>query len=127
HGCKPANENSNGTAKADSSSTASPGQEVTVDIKTWDEAIELVKGHHGKVVVVDVWATYCPPCVEEFPHLVKLQKEHGDQVAAISISAEYDGAHGTTAETHQDKVLAFLKKHDASFQNVLLSDSTESL
>jgi thiol-disulfide isomerase/thioredoxin len=33
----------------------------------------------GKVVVLDFWATYCPPCLEEAPHLDALQKRFGAQ------------------------------------------------
>lgn len=33
--------------------------------------------HAGKVVVLDFWATYCPPCVAEAPHLVALQRKYG--------------------------------------------------
>ena len=33
----------------------------------------------GQVVVLDFWATYCPPCLEEVPHLDALQKRFGAQ------------------------------------------------
>lgn len=33
----------------------------------------------GQVVVLDFYATYCPPCLEEIPHLIKLQRQHGPQ------------------------------------------------
>lgn len=33
--------------------------------------------HAGKVVVLDFWATYCPPCIAEAPHLVALQRKYG--------------------------------------------------
>ncbi|MCA1620298.1 MAG: TlpA family protein disulfide reductase [Acidobacteria bacterium] len=33
----------------------------------------------GQVVVLDFWATYCPPCREEIPHLVRLQRQFGPQ------------------------------------------------
>lgn len=33
----------------------------------------------GQVVVLDFWATYCPPCLEEAPHLDSLQKQYGSQ------------------------------------------------
>ncbi|HYH84343.1 MAG TPA: TlpA family protein disulfide reductase [Pyrinomonadaceae bacterium] len=33
----------------------------------------------GQVVILDFWATYCPPCREEIPHLVRLQQQFGPQ------------------------------------------------
>lgn len=33
--------------------------------------------YSGQVLVLDFWATYCPPCLEEAPHLVQLQKRYG--------------------------------------------------
>jgi thiol-disulfide isomerase/thioredoxin len=35
-----------------------------------------VQALHGKVVLLDFWATFCPPCVEEMPVLVKLVHEY---------------------------------------------------
>jgi len=33
----------------------------------------------GKVVILDFWATYCPPCIEEIPHLKELQAKYGPE------------------------------------------------
>jgi thiol-disulfide isomerase/thioredoxin len=45
----------------------------------------------GKVVVLDFWATYCPPCLEEIPHLVALQKQHKDlQIVGLHVGGEED-------------------------------------
>ena len=43
-----------------------------------DERVKL-SDYQGKVVVLDFWATYCPPCREEAPHLDALQKKFADK------------------------------------------------
>ncbi len=42
----------------------------------------------GKRVVLDFWATWCPPCKEEMPHFIQLKHEYGDQIAIVGISHE---------------------------------------
>jgi len=45
----------------------------------------------GKVVVVNIWATWCAPCVVEMPTLAKLQAHYADQpvvVVAVSLDGE---------------------------------------
>lgn len=46
----------------------------------------------GKVVVLDFWATYCPPCLEEIPHLNDLQTKYGEnlKVVGLHIGGEED-------------------------------------
>jgi cytochrome c biogenesis protein CcmG, thiol:disulfide interchange protein DsbE len=49
----------------------------------------------GQVVVLDFYATYCPPCLEEVPHLVKLQRRYGPQgfkVVGLNVGGEEDQA-----------------------------------
>ncbi|HET6566790.1 MAG TPA: TlpA disulfide reductase family protein [Rhodothermales bacterium] len=46
----------------------------------------------GKVVVVNFWATWCPPCREEIPDFIKLQKEFKDSgVVFVGVSEDEDG------------------------------------
>jgi thiol-disulfide isomerase/thioredoxin len=93
----------------------------------WEGVQELVAQKQGSIVVVDIWATYCPPCVAEFPNLVKLHGKYGERVACISVSADFDGLDDKPAEAHREKVLAFLTKHGARFDNVLLATDAEAL
>ena len=39
--------------------------------------LKKLKDFQGKVVILDFWATYCPPCIEEIPHLKELQAKYG--------------------------------------------------
>ncbi len=44
--------------------------------------------HKDKVVVVEFWATWCPPCRASIPHVNALYKKHQDKVVVIGISGE---------------------------------------
>jgi thiol-disulfide isomerase/thioredoxin len=44
----------------------------------------------GKVVLVNFWATWCPPCREEIPELLELKKEFKDQFEIVGISEDDD-------------------------------------
>ncbi|MBB2151379.1 TlpA family protein disulfide reductase [Pedobacter gandavensis] len=45
----------------------------------------------GKVVIVDVWATWCAPCKQQIPYLKKMEEEFkGKDVAFISVTVDYE-------------------------------------
>ena len=56
---------------------------------------------HGKIVVLNFWATWCPPCVQEMPSLVQLQKKLSDRgitVLAVSVDADESAYHRFIAD-----------------------------
>jgi thiol-disulfide isomerase/thioredoxin len=67
-----------------------------------------VARHRGKVVVLDCWSTSCPPCVKEFPELVRLADAHPDDVVCLSLALDYDGI-GTPEEV-VPRVRGFLER-----------------
>jgi len=44
----------------------------------------------GKVVLINFWATWCPPCREEIPELLELKKEYKDRLEIVGISEDDD-------------------------------------
>jgi cytochrome c biogenesis protein CcmG, thiol:disulfide interchange protein DsbE len=73
--------------------TSQPAQVGTTapdfTLKDTDKTLTL-SAYRGKPVVLNFWATWCPPCVEEVPSLVALQKQMGDKVTVIAVSADVD-------------------------------------
>ena len=47
-------------------------------------------GSHGKVVLLNFWATWCGPCRAEIPDLVELQKTYKDQLQVIGLVVDAD-------------------------------------
>ncbi len=46
----------------------------------------------GKVVLLDFWATWCPPCRDEIPAFVELQEEYGDEgLVVVGVSLDEGG------------------------------------
>jgi thiol-disulfide isomerase/thioredoxin len=101
-------------------------EQPTIEILSWDQIQKRRDEFRGKVVVLDVWSTYCEPCVREFPNLVAVQKRFGDKVRCISFDTDYSGAVREPAESFRKPVLEFLSKHSASgLLNVISSDPSE--
>lgn len=108
-----------------SSDPIQPAAEVPLTIKSWDETQQLVAAHKGKVVVVDIWSTWCVPCMREFPNLVQLQRNYPEQVACISVDVDYEGL--DDVESVREPVEQFLRKQGAQFENVICHDPADEI
>ncbi|WP_437187343.1 TlpA family protein disulfide reductase [Planctomicrobium sp. SH668] len=69
-----------------------PGNELELKIeKTFSGEDFDWKAHQGKVVLIDFWATWCGPCIREFPEMKKIYKAYHDsgfEIVGISIDAD---------------------------------------
>ncbi len=69
----------------------------------------------GKVVVVNFWATWCVPCIEEIPGFNKLNQQLGGKgVVVLGVSMDEEGA---------ERVRPFLKKHPMDYLVALGSEA----
>jgi thiol-disulfide isomerase/thioredoxin len=80
----------------------------------------LMASLKGKVVLVNFWATWCSPCVKEFPNLVKLQKLYKEKgVAVVFISVD-------EPEDTETTVRPFLQKERVTFTSYIKNGDDES-
>ncbi|MBC7930460.1 MAG: TlpA family protein disulfide reductase, partial [Rubrivivax sp.] len=74
----------------------------------------------GQVVILDFWATYCAPCREEIPHLVRLQREFGPQgfkVIGLNVGGQED----------RPRIPDFVKQYGIQYQLAEPDDETVRL
>jgi len=70
----------------------------------------------GKVLILDFWATWCPPCKEEVPHLVALQSKYRDQgLQIVGLSLDQGGA---------GLVKPFADEHYVNYTMLIANDET---
>lgn len=89
----------------------------TVPALAWNTEIQSVDGetfrlsdYKDKVLVVDLWATWCGPCRQEIPHLVDLTNEYkGKGVEVIGLTTE-------SPQTDAEKVRDFAKEFNINYK-----------
>lgn len=55
----------------------------------------------GEVVIINLWATWCPPCIAEMPSFQKLYDEYGQNVTFLFVSNEEPATISSFLERHQ--------------------------
>ena len=83
-----------------------------------EDRYKTLADYKGKVVLLNVWATWCPPCLAELPSLQRLHEAYGDKglkLVAVSID-DY---------VSEDSIRAFAKNLGISFE--ILHDSTHDI
>jgi thiol-disulfide isomerase/thioredoxin len=71
---------------------------------------KLIQNRKGKALFINVWATWCEPCVEEFPDIVKLSNEFSGR------NIDFVGVSGDDVDDETSKVLPFISREKAEFK-----------
>lgn len=93
---------------------AAPDFELT----TLDGETVLLSDYQGKKVILNFWATWCPPCKAEMPHMQKFYEKYKDQgveILAVNLTSQDKGV---------DKVKAFVEENGLTFP-ILLDEEGE--
>lgn len=53
-----------------------------------DGSVFTLSGHRGKAVMINLWATWCAPCVRELPYFEKLRETRPDDVAVLAVHSD---------------------------------------
>lgn len=73
-----------------------------IDYHTADGSSGRFSDAHGKWLVVNYWAEWCKPCIEEMPELARFQQQNIDKVVVLTVN--YDSAQGEQLQQQIDKL-----------------------
>ena len=78
----------NHAVSADKNISLSSDKAPDFSLKSVDGKTVKLSDYKGKVVIIDFWATWCPPCRKGIPDLISIQNEFKDKVVIIGISLD---------------------------------------
>lgn len=108
-----------GTASSSAAEDAVPTGMVKLEALKWARFQERLAARPAKYTLVDVWATTCGPCKENFPHLVEMHRKFAGKGLKV-ISLTLDDPTDKKAVAAAEK---FLQEKKAEFTNVLLDEN----
>lgn len=119
-------DDSAGTNSSESNgvSDTSENEEVTV-LPAFDFTLvdqygneHTLSDYKGKVVFLNFWATWCPPCREEMPHIEELYSSYNlneDEVVFLGVANPWSEAYPNTREGTKEEVIEFLEDNGYTF------------
>lgn len=100
--------------KSNGTTGLKPGNKVPdFTLKTLEGQQVSLKDYRGKKVILNFWATWCPPCRKEMPDMQKVYSQSSEEnVEILAVNLRY-------TEKNTDSVTAFVDEHHVSFPVLL--------
>lgn len=111
--------------KSETTSNTDENQEEAAAFPAFDFALtdqygneHTLSDYKGKVVFLNFWATWCPPCKEEIPHIEELYKEYNinkDEVVFIGVTNPKSEEYPNNQDEEKDEIISFLETNEYTF------------
>ena len=89
-----------------------------IEVYNFEEFERFLKEEQDQIYVINFWATWCKPCIQELPYFEAAQNKHKD-VRVILVSLDFPNK-------LQSQLIPFVKKNSIQSQVILLDDPHEN-
>ncbi len=86
-----------------------------------DEVARMVETHGSELLVVNLWATWCGPCLEELPYFERLARETKEG------AVQFVGVSVDLKNQVESQVIPFLKKREMPYPSVVFFGDSEEM
>lgn len=120
-GQQPQNANADYIAKAEEPAKEAKEEKLPAfdfELKDQYGNTHKLSDYKGKVVFLNFWATWCPPCREEMPHIEEIYKEYGynkNNVVILGAASPATAENPSPQDESEEKIKAFLTKNNYTF------------
>ncbi|MDH6456593.1 cytochrome c-type biogenesis protein [Fusobacterium sp. PH5-7] len=120
-GQQPQNANADYIAKAEEPAKEAKEEKLPAydfELKDQYGNTHKLSDYKGKVVFLNFWATWCPPCREEMPHIEEIYKEYGynkNDVIILGVASPATAENPSPQDESEEKIKAFLTKNNYTF------------
>lgn len=120
-GQQPQNANADSIAKAEEPAKEAKEEKLPAydfELKDQYGNTHKLSDYKGKVVFLNFWATWCPPCREEMPHIEEIYKEYGynkNDVIILGVASPATAENPSPQDESEEKIKAFLTKNNYTF------------
>ena len=85
----------------------------------------IVKGAKNKVIIIDIFATWCPPCRAEAHHLASLQKKYKENLLIIGVTVEDEISNSKLEDFRHDYDANYILVNSSENNNLINAIATE--